>query len=226
MKRTLVLCVSWKGPTPPTAQALSALKDLGASVIEYVGVTDVSLARSKGLARALQTCDENPSAFDVLLLLDDDVVPTAEHAQALVDACRRFGEPVSGIYGTKDGVVAATFRAGQPRAHRWLVGLGFFALPPARLRELAATVPHLRHHGETFPAFCRTGLHPHEPLEWTSEDYWLCRELGGGVRLEPIPASHYKPKRIDGKWVPFMITVPGRTLEAVERANQEAEKGG
>jgi hypothetical protein len=218
MKKTLVLCVSWKGLSEPTAELIGKLEALGASKLIHVGVTDVSLARSMAFAAVLNVCDETPE-LDTLLLLDDDMMPTPEAVLTLVGACRSLDGPVSGVYGTKSGVVAATHRPGFPVSQMWFVGLGFFALPVRRLRELAAQLPHVRSFGKVFPVFCATGIHPRRPGEWTSEDYWFCLELGG-VRLEPIPASHYKPKRDDnGKMVPFVITVPERTLEQVRCAN-------
>lgn len=220
MRKTFVLCVSWKGPIPQTAAVIQALKDRGASTMEFVGITDVSLARCMGLAAALKYCDENPG-FDVMLLLDDDVEPTADDAQALVDVCRKRGAPVSGIYGSKMGVVAAMGpRLNMPADRRWLTGLGFFALPVARLRELAERAPKLRHMGQTFPALCRTGLHPDEAVEWTSEDFWLCRDLGG-VRLEPLPANHWKIEKHGGEWFQKVITVPQSTLAKIRASNGE-----
>jgi len=217
MKKTFVLCVSWKGLSEPTAALVEKLEGLGASKMIYVGVTDVSLARSMGFAAALNACEEKPE-LETMVLLDDDMAPTPEAVQELVDACRELGGPVSGVYGTNSGVVAATHRPGFPVSKMWLVGLGFFAMPIRRLRELAAQVPQVHSFGKSFPVFCCTGIHPKRPGEWTSEDYWLCVELGG-VRLEPIPANHYKPRKVNGKLVPFIMTVPERTLDQVRRAN-------
>lgn len=217
MKKTFVLCVSWKGLSEPTSGLVARLEHLGCSKMTYVGVTDVSLARSMGLAAALHACEEKPE-LETMVLLDDDIVPTLESVQALVDVCRELGGPVSGVYGMASGAVAATHRPGFPVSEMWLTGLGFFALPIRRLRELGQQLPHVHSFGKSFPVFCRTGIHPDAPGEWTSEDYWFCRDLGG-VRLEPIPANHYKPRKVDGKLVPFMMTVPERTLEQVRRAN-------
>ena len=203
MKRTLVLCVSWKGPSEQTRRTIAELERAGASTMFHTGVTDVSLARSIALSEAVQLSDRAPDLW-TLLLLDDDISVTVDDAQNLIDASRRLERPVSGCYGTAGGVLAASLMHGQA-GDFWLTGLGFFAVPFPMMRNLRDRLPVLDHVGKRFEPFCCTGRHPSKPETWTSEDFWLCRELGG-VHLAPIPAVH---------WKVLPMNVPARTLEQV-----------
>ncbi len=203
MKRTLVLCTSWQGPIDQTRATIDQLAQAGASKVFHTGVTDVSLARCLALSLAVEVSRRAPE-LQTLLLLDDDISVTLEDAQALVDACRELRNPVSGVYGTAMGKVAAQLMGGE--GSLWLTGLGFFAMPLALLRAIADQLPELEHCGKRLKPFCGTGLHPKAPPgTWTSEDFWFCRELGG-VYLAPIPAVH---------WKRLPIRAPQRTLEEV-----------
>jgi hypothetical protein len=189
MNRTIVLCVSWKGPIDQTSKLIDQLTNRGAGKLIHTGVTDVSLARNLGFQALLDALPAQ-AGHDTLLLLDDDIEPTWEDADRLVMLSRRMQAPVSGVYGTAGGVVAARY-LGPDASPPWLVGLGFLALPLVLLRQLAARLPELTHARKKFRPFCSTGIHPAEPSTWTSEDFWFCRELGG-VHMAPIPAKHWK----------------------------------
>jgi hypothetical protein len=206
VRRTLVLCVSWKGPIQEVSRAIAELEKAGASKLIHTGVTDVALARNLGLRLALDALSwsDQLAQHDTLLLLDDDVEVTPENAQALVDWSRKLAAPVSGAYGTTTGVVAAGL-IGPDAKPPWMVGAGFLAVPVAMLRKLAGRLPELSHANKRFKPFCCSGIHPAAPDTWTSEDYWLCRELGG-VHLAPVPARHWKTLPID---------VPGATLAKI-----------
>ena len=200
MKRTLVLCVSWKGPIEQTAKVLSKLRGAGAAVIIYTGMADVSLARSRGITIALEAIDNMPEPQpDTILMLDDDVEPTVGDAATLIAVSRVLKRPVSGCYGMTNGKLAAG--AHPLRPDRFLTGLGFIAVPVAALEDLSERLPVAKHGEDYFHPFCCTGFHPETLASpaahqlWVSEDYWLCLSLGG-VELAPIPANHWKLSRI------------------------------
>lgn len=206
MNRTAIVCVTWKGPSEPTRAAIAALELRGAESLIYAGVTDVSLARSMALTHVLGLLEGN-TRIETLLMLDDDVEPEPDDAQRLVDVSRTWGA-VSGVYGTSERKIAASKHPTQEG--RYLTGLGFFAVPVKQLRRLQAWKSKMHHAGRDLTPFCCTGRHPDSvPGMWTSEDYWLCLDLGGVV-LAPIPAAHHKT----------MPIVPGAAaLEAIGRSN-------
>jgi hypothetical protein len=202
MHRTLIVCASHHGVELETAGCIAALEKRGARVLSSTGIADVALARNHVLTLALSHIGaeraKGDTAPDVLLLVDDDMVWTPEAAAKLVSLARESGEAWSAAYATKDGHLAATPL--DWNAHRTdglrMVGLGFCAVRVARLESLARRLGAVvGPKGTQVVPFCesRTVTPEHDGIpRWCSEDYWLCRALGG-VRLAPyVAAGHLK----------------------------------
>lgn len=197
MDRTLIVCVSHHGVSLDTQVCTTELQRHGAKLICATGVADVALARNQALTRALVTLPETKA--DVMLLVDDDMVWTLTAAAKLVGLARETGDAWSAAYATKDGKLAATpldWDAKRSDGLR-MVGLGFCAIPTTRMMELAQTAGGgvVGPDGAKVIPFCCCGVvtpeHDGVP-RWCSEDYWLCRRLGG-VRLAPyVSAGHLK----------------------------------
>lgn len=205
MKRTLVL-VSYNRPIQErTREALAHLTRAGAGYLTQSGCADVALARSVALTGACnalrQLNEQHPSSLnhhtknrDTLLMVDDDMVFTLEQAQTLVDHSRATGVPASAMYATTLGTLAAArFKTMQHDAggpQRWLTGLGLIAIPAHALLELerdsetfSFTTDQKKHTAFTWSKA--------ERGEWWSEDFTLCRRLGG-VHLLPVGVGHLK----------------------------------
>lgn len=194
MDRVVVVVASYRGVGQPTQACLRALERHGAHVITTTGIPDVALARNDVLTLALG----RKRNADVFLLADDDMVWPLEAAAKLVGLARSTGEPWSAAYATADGSLAATpldWHAERTDGLR-MVGLGFCAIPVARLEALAKRLGTvIGPQGKQLVPFCQCSVvtpeHDGRP-RWCSEDYWLCRSLGG-VRLAPyVAAGHLK----------------------------------
>lgn len=194
MKNTLVLVCSNRNVEKATTVALAALVSRGAARLDLDHVGDVALARNLGLSRALEVLHRAPR-YDVVLMVDDDMVFTADQAQELVAYVRATGVAASAAYVLHDGMLAASHYRGD----RWQTGLGFLAIPFRVLDALA-------HSSRKFRAsrvakewtFEFTESSPVESetvgeLVWEPEDYCLTRRLGGVVLL-PLPVGHIKRK--------------------------------
>lgn len=210
MKTTLVVVPSYRAPQSATRRCLTALVERGAQLHVHEGVSDIALARSQVLTRALSTDAE------MLLLLDDDMVIGATEAQRLVDIARESNHASSAVYCTKEGTLAATPYA-HDDAYRadnlWLVGLGCCVIPMRSLRALAGTLSCVvAAQGEQIYPFCTSG--PRADF-WESEDYSLCRRLGG-VNLTEVRAGHIKPVDLWPHKDDVRTILNGQTLKAVK----------
>lgn len=208
MDRTLVVCASHRGVALETQQCIAALERQGARVLSATGIADVALARNSVLTQALafvRACrsQDESAAPDVLLLVDDDMVWTPEAAAVLVGLARQTEEAWSGAYATYDRTTQSGLLAATPLdwdAHRTdglrMVGLGFLAVRVARLESMARRLGTvIGPSAATIVPFCesRVVIPEHDKLpRWCSEDYWLCRALGG-VKIAPhVAAGHLK----------------------------------
>lgn len=194
MDRTLIVCASYRGVSLSTKACIANLERHGAKVLSSTGIPDVALHRNTVLTMALRRKGD----CDVCLLVDDDMVWNLEAAAKVVGRARETGECWSAAYATKDHTLAATPL--DWLKHRedalYMVGLGFCAVPVAKLEHLASQLgavigPQGRH----IVPFCQctvvTPKHDGFP-RWCSEDYWFCISVGG-VRLAPaVAAGHLK----------------------------------
>lgn len=194
MDRTLIVCASHRGVELETQKCLVACQQRGARLVSLAGIADVALARNEVLTLALA---RNDSA-DVCLLVDDDMVFDVAAAAKLVGFARRTGNVYSGAYATKDGKLAATRFDwdGRRTDGLWMVGLGFCALPFGKLEALAQKLGTvIGPQGKQIVPFCQSAVvvpaHD-QKARWCSEDYWLCRALGGVLLAPYVAAGHLK----------------------------------
>lgn len=196
MDRTLIVCASHTGVRLRTQACMEELQRHGARLLTVTGIADVALARNAVLTAALNA----KTGADVFLLVDDDMVWQLAAAAKVVGLARSTGEAWSAAYTTQDGHLAATpLEWNDQRADGLrMVGLGFCAVPVAKLEALAkelGTVLGSVNSEERVVPFCecRVVVPAHDNIaRWCSEDYWLCRALGG-VRLAPhVSVGHLK----------------------------------
>lgn len=191
MRGVLVACVSYKGVSRETQLAIQPLLAAGAKLVATVGTADVALARNLLLTMCHERYLSAGESLDTLLLVDDDMVFTLDQAERLVDGARRDGLAHSACYATNRGDLAATpLNWDWSDRSRWMVGLGFCAMPCAALARLVHVArPVVGPDGKKIFPFCQSRTLGDR---WCSEDYWLCHRLGG-VILEPIGVGHTKP---------------------------------
>lgn len=196
MKNTLVVCSSNRLTERHTSSCFKQLVAAGAGLVEQIGTSDVALARNLALTMAhslLSSC-----RYDMVLMVDDDMVFKVADAQALVDYAREFGIPASGAYVLPDGRLAAEPlepRSGEA-ARGWVTGLGFLAIPAPELKLLAERSRTFKQRPGAsdliieFTKSC-SELAADGQRYWVPEDYRLTQNLGG-VALRPIPVGHVK----------------------------------
>lgn len=183
MKSTLVLCTHNRPIESLTWQALRVLEAAGARLIDHLQApSDVTLARCLGLSSVCRALRDYPGRFDVVLMVDDDMVFTLQQALSVVEHARRHSVPTSACYATQDGKLAAM--PCPAVENRWLVGLGFLAVPSADLLALETKSERW----EFGTGFTSSGAHLGR---YWSEDYTLCSRLGGVVLL-PLGVGHIK----------------------------------
>lgn len=210
MKRTIVLLSHNRPIQDKTRECINALTRAGGAFLVQSGCADVALARSFALTSACNTLRQlneqnarrmppaniHPSAEalwkpppprDTVLMVDDDMVFTVDQAQELVTHARATGIAASAIYATTLATVAAT-RLPALGPDRWLTGLGLLAIPSQLLLELERDSESFTLYDQTHTAFTWSRA---EGGAWMSEDYTLCKRLGG-VHLLPIGVGHLK----------------------------------
>ncbi len=189
MKGILLVYSSNRNLAPEFEVSLQASVMAGAGVAKWEGASDVVFARNVSLSKASEVLLNNPNRFDVVLMVDDDIVWQIEQARALAEHCRVTGRPSAGCYVMKDGRMAAHFADGA-----WQCGLGFVAIPARTLLDTYISSRRFKGaSGEPVREFTKSGVEgPDESEgEWKGEDYWLTRRLGG-VDLLPIGVGHIK----------------------------------
>jgi hypothetical protein len=154
------------------------------------GITDVTLARNLALSAAVNARSSRRGGdFDMVLMVDDDMVFSWEQASQLVNHARLRNVAASAMYGTTMGTLAATrLKSGPGEDQRWATGLGLLAVPMRLLLDLAERSEQFDFNGTKNWGF--TWSLAHGGNYW-SEDFTLCRRLGG-VHLLPIAIGHLK----------------------------------
>lgn len=214
MKRTLVLLLTYRGATEETKVSIENLQRAGARSWGLKGTADVALGRSWLFSDALRVSEGTD--IDTFLCVDDDMVFSVDDAEALVAASRESGDLVSGIYGTSKASAALT----KWNSGRWLTGMGFLAVPVARMREKQAALPVLADNNPPVTAWAQSGLHPAYGGRWTCEDYWFCLHWDG-VLVAPVGVGHLKTIAIwpDDESIAGIVaggdTVPTKRVQSV-----------
>jgi len=169
------------------------LVNLGATLVTQTGSSDVALQRNESLTRAVNFVRaESERPFDVVLMVDDDMVFGTRAAGLVIAHCRATGNVASACYALGNGDVA--FER-MPNG-RYMGGLGFLAIPVATLVSLATRAPvYVADDGQEFWEFTSTGaeLCDDGKRRWRGEDYRLTRALGGADLL-PVAVGHLKSK--------------------------------
>ena len=184
MKNLLIVVSSNRGIADATKRAIEAQRGNGAKYIEQQGCSDVALARNMALTMAVNTCAEDKE-IDTILMVDDDVVFGNEQVVKVVETSRQLNVPVSACVATVLGALS-----GRPVSKLlWETGLSFLAIPRSKLMDLASRSKSFRLPVEgNCIVFTWCGI---DGDAWISEDYRLCRRLGG-IRLEPVRVGHLK----------------------------------
>lgn len=199
MNKTIIVVTTHRGMSDDTYEACVAAQPLALLKVKGIGI--VEKARNHAFDRALESANMAEAAgaeCDSFLFVDDDMVFTPTDAKRLVDASLASDHPRSARYVTESGALAG---APYPtRSDRWGFGLGFMAVPRARLVEASGKLPRLA----DMRLWCQVGEHPiWGPEKWVGEDLWWCAHFGG-VDLDPyISVGHLKtmalyPARVDG----------------------------
>jgi hypothetical protein len=195
-----VAIASYSGvPDPLCSQSLNQLQPAAFHIRS--GLSDVALARNTVLTAVVDDPDCG-EAFDVVLLVDDDMVFTLQDAERLIARARETGRVHSAAYSTADSRLVVTtwpewlpHKPGPKGELQFLTGLGFMAVPIAELRRLQLQRPRVRVSAEiSIVPFCVSGP-DFEHNCWVSEDHAFCRAVGG-VLLEPICVGHVKKVHI------------------------------
>lgn len=192
MQNVLVLTSSNRLMEHQTTVAIQDLINRGAGHIEQRETGDVSLARNLALTMAARALQNGP--HEAVLMIDDDMVFSHEHARALVEHALLRDVAASACYVLSDGRLAATHLSGD----RWLTGLGFLCIPRSQLLSLVARSTPFRAHRLSedwtieFTRSCADLIIDGEP-HWDPEDYRFTRSLGG-VELLPIAVGHVKKR--------------------------------
>ncbi|NJK42323.1 MAG: hypothetical protein HC937_00630 [Aquincola sp.] len=127
---------------------------------------------------------------DVVLCIDDDIEFGAVDAQTIVDMARQRQAAVSAVYVNTTHAICAAPLEGVPG--RYLVGLGFCAVPVPLLLNLAARLTPVQGPTGMVLPWCTSGPnYSTEPPRWECDDYSFSRLIGGAV-LAPIAVGHVK----------------------------------
>lgn len=166
-----------------TRESVRRLVRLGAELKLATKISDIAGGRSWLLTEALESSEA--SGRDVILCVDDDMEFQVADAHALIDHVRQTGVAASAVYVTENG----NFAGCRYQSGRYLVGLGFCAIPVRLLRYVASQLPYVQFSDKRrIYAFCESRAHADK---WTAEDYDFCEKLGG-VDLLPIAVGHIK----------------------------------
>jgi len=168
------------------------LVNSGATLVSQTGSSDVALQRNISLTHAVNFIRAAERPFDVVLMVDDDMVFGSRAAELVIAHVRKTGNVASACYALGNGDVAF-----EPLPNgRYMGGLGFLAIPVATLASLATRAPvYIADDGEEFWEFTSTGaeLCDDGHRRWRGEDYRLTRALGG-AELLPVAVGHLKSK--------------------------------
>lgn len=195
MQNTIVVVSTNREMQSVTRNCISQMRRAGAQYVEQTGCSDVALARCLSLSGAcnalrMLNAQGNGRSFDTFLMVDDDMQFEIEQAQELINHSRSHVVPASAVYATVQGTIAASpMDHGLHARQLWKTGLGLLAVPASLVLALEKRAPKFELTNGIFTAFTSSG--PDGEGQWWSEDFTLCKALGG-VHLLPIAVGHLK----------------------------------
>lgn len=183
MKHSLFACATHQGIDRDTAVCIDSCR---MPLVSVPGITGLGLARNVTLDAALDKALAD--GRDTIVMVDDDMIFSADDVQRLVDLSREFGAPTSAVYVTAGHKIAAMPLRPADRwdEARWLVGLGLVAIPTTLVQALKDE--SLRG-VQGITVYTWEG--PCEKHSWLGEDYRLFDRLGGAI-LAPVSVGHRK----------------------------------
>lgn len=188
MKNTVVLLSTNRGIFDKTQTCLDLLAVEGVSdVLVQKGSPCVALARNLALYSACQYLRAH-AEVDTVLMVDDDMLFNVEQAHAVVDHSRLTGVPASAMYATLLTTIAGVRYSKTDDDERWLMGLGFIAIPRKLLLWLESESELFHYYKQPYREFTWACA---ENGVWMAEDFRLTIRLGG-VHLLPIAVGHLK----------------------------------
>lgn len=208
MKNLLIVVSTNRGLSDATKVAIEAQRGNGAKYVEQQGCSDVALARNLALTQAVEVLQENKE-IDTVLMIDDDIVFGNEQVQQIVKYSQSSRLPVAACVATVQGNLS-----GRPISKTlWETGLSFLAIPRHKLLELVNVSKSFKLpvEGDCY-VFTWCGM---DGKQWISEDYRLCRRLGG-VKLIPVRVGHLKK-------IPIWVAEDGQEKELGEWLNKQLE---
>lgn len=181
----MVLCTHNRPIDRETRQSIAALEHAGAYFVDHAGApSDVTLARNLGLSAVCRGLRGFPGRFDLVVLVDDDMVFKLDDVERLRDAAHETNFAASAMYANEAGELCAV-----PLSNgRWATGLGLLAVPAWLIEKLALFSESFTFQSDTCWGFTESKC---DGGRYWSEDFSLCRRLGG-VLLLPLPIGHRK----------------------------------
>lgn len=188
IRRTVLSCTTHRGLSMQTLASIQGCPFAGVSLTQ--GITDVALARCLQVKAALQSAEHYNAAF--VLMVDDDMVFSAENVAQVLEECERLAHPVSARYMTGDLQKPALACSALGNG-RFMTGLGFLAIPVEHLKKRVGLAKVAKWGEQEIPVITACGAAGTvEGMVWVSEDYELTVGLGG-VYLSAVEVGHIKP---------------------------------
>jgi hypothetical protein len=184
VKNLLIVVSTNRGIDRQTEECINPFLLEGSEIVKQMGCSDVALARNEALTTACQVLKEH-KRLDMILMIDDDMIFTKENLEIVVEYSKKTGLPVSGSFCTQNGKFAA-----RPMSKtKWMAGLAFLAIPVSVLFDLESKSRKVTKMVDApLTVFTWSG---EENGEWISEDFRLCKRLGG-VTILPQVIGHLK----------------------------------
>lgn len=207
MNKTIVLCTTHRGMSDETYE--SVVNSQPVAILKHKGSACIDIARSVSFDRAVDALNSPACAeVDMILNVDDDMVFSPQHAQAVVDEARKRQHPVSARYATITRKVAA-MRSPTAAYRLPFTGLGFLAIPKPCLLFVAEQLD-AQEGGRigNVRAWCRTGEIAPFPGAWSPEDLWFCNHFGGVYLSDTVTVGHLKTFAIVPKDDASLIVLP------------------
>jgi hypothetical protein len=194
MQNLLIVIASNRAqPNDGLLKSLVGFASRGTAIIHHTGTTDVALARNISLTLVYSVLQQKK--HDIVLMLDDDMIFTDTNVIAVIRGAFESNRPTSACYVTAEGLLAARWKNSM-----WFTGLGFLAIPSAKVLALGDASQKFVcpisgvAKGMDIIQFTESRIvETDNAREWQGEDYVLCERLGG-VNLIPISVGHLKQK--------------------------------